>query len=187
MLDLYACDKSLPKTKAEFESYKKLGKFQRHEKYPDPLIRDYVERSLLFNFSNEQYQNFTVNYMNAVQNLKEEVRDAISTLYEARSKIYKAIMTSDVLKTQACTKTIKKEQFLRMAEKCIHLNTKVTFDHIFNITKEKISVEKKIDIPNPKLFSRALTFRASKPGPKEFPSEVSELYSTTLYSCRNAN
>ena len=116
MIHFYVSDKNIPTTKAEFESYSKLGKFQRHEKYPDPYVRKFIENTLILNLSNDQYQDLIVNQFKHMRKLREEVGDAISTLYEARSKIYTSIMLQDLIKTEFVVKTVRKSQFEKLAK-----------------------------------------------------------------------
>lgn len=60
-LTLYSLDKDIPATKVDFERYAKMKKFQRHEKYPDPLVRSFIELILEKNLSSDQYQDLIHN------------------------------------------------------------------------------------------------------------------------------
>ena len=184
MIHFYVSDKAIPQTKAEFESYSKLGKFQRHEKYPNIFVRKFIENTLLLDLSNEQYQDYIVNHFEFMRQLKDEVGDAISTLYKARSKIYRSIMLQDLLKTQFITKTIKKKQFENLAHNVKMNNIKISYDEIFDIKREDIQVERKVTIPNPKLFAKAAINGVKKSESGDWPKHVSELYHATEYSCR---
>lgn len=180
---LYILDKDIPRSKAEYESYSKLGKFQRHAKYPDPLVRKYIEDNLILNLSNDQYHDFLTNQMQQFVEFKKEVREAISTLFQAKFKVYKAIMFLDLLKTKLTTKTISKSQLMNLAQQSKTRDMKISFEQIFNIQKEDVEVEKRIEIPDPKAFAKAAIHGVQKSETGELPSFVSDTYHTTLLTC----
>jgi hypothetical protein len=183
----YVLDKDIPKTKSEYESYKKLGKFQRHEKYPDPYVRKFIDDQVHLNLSSEQYQDFITNQMKSFAVLKEEARDAISTLYEARTKVYSSIMLHDLLKTQMTAKTISKVQFQNLAKNSMKGENYISYDQIFNINKREAKIERKLKIENPKLFARASLNGVQKLPDGSLPNLVSESYNTTIYSCESSS
>lgn len=181
-LMLYVIDKDIPKTRAEYESYSKLGKFQRHAKYPDPLVRQYIENNLLLNLNNEQYQDLIQNQLKQMGDFKKEVKEAVTALYDAKFKIYKSIMLHDLLKTKLTLKTISKNQLLNMAQNMKKHECVLSYDQIFDIKRKEISVEVKIPIPDPKAFAKAAIHGVEKSENGELPSCVSDVYQTTIYS-----
>lgn len=142
-LMLYVQDKELPKSKAEYESYNKLGKFQKHAKYPDPLVRMFIENNLILNLNNDQYHNLLTNQMKQMGEFKKEVKEAVSTLFDARFKLYKAIMTHDLIKTKLTIKTISKSQLLNLVDHCKKHEVKVSYEQIFGIQRTLVDVERK--------------------------------------------
>jgi len=179
---LYAIDKDIPRSKAEFDSYEKLGKFQRHAKYPDPLIRGFIENNLLFNYTNDQYIDFFNNKIENIREFKEEVREAISSLYEAQFKIYNSLMSHDLLKSKLLMKNISKSQLLSIASKTKLKGVKIPFERIFNIQKTAVTVEKKIEIPDPKAFAKASVHGVVKNELGQLPKFVSDTFHTTVTS-----
>ena len=39
----YACDKDIPESFTDLQSYAKMKKFQKFEKYPDEKVRDFID------------------------------------------------------------------------------------------------------------------------------------------------
>ena len=45
-LFLYISDKNIPNSKDQYERYKGMKKFEQYEKYPDPLVRFFIEQKI---------------------------------------------------------------------------------------------------------------------------------------------
>jgi hypothetical protein len=181
-LMLYCADKDLPKTKSEYESYRKLGKFQRHSKYPDPLVRLFIENILLINYSNEQWTNFYKNELQIIKEFKKEVSDSISSLLESKFKIYKSLMMFDLIKTKIQSKSISKSQVMNLAANTKLKDIKITFDKVFNIQKKDMEVERRIHFVDPKAFAKAAVHGVERDPNGEVPKSVTDTYNATLMS-----
>ena len=92
----YAADKELPQTFADCQSYLKMKKFQKFEKFPDEKLRDFLNTKLPLIEGNEEYNNFILNKMPLIKALKEEMREGISKLFEGKEIVYKALMKQDI-------------------------------------------------------------------------------------------
>ena len=94
-------------------------------------------------------------------------------------------MLQDLLKTQVTVNTIKKTQLLKLKKNIKANDIKISYDQIFNMKTEDATVERKLDIPNPKLYAKALIHNQIQSQNNELPSQISEIYHTTIYSCEN--
>lgn len=54
---LYVSDKNRPKTKEDYVQFTKLKKFQKHEKYPDEYVHQFIDHILSQNLTDEQFEN----------------------------------------------------------------------------------------------------------------------------------
>lgn len=129
--------------------------------------------------TNEQYQDFLTNQLPHFSILKKELGEAISTLYDARTKLYECIMFHDLLKTKMMVKTISKPQIENLIKHSKVGNHNLTYDQIYDIKSKDIVVEKKANLPNPKVFAKAAVHQLERP---ELPTFVSEEYKTTIYT-----
>ena len=56
------------------QSYIKMKKFQKHERYPDEKVRDFINVNLCMVTSEEEYNNFLKNKIPALIQTKDEMR-----------------------------------------------------------------------------------------------------------------
>jgi len=90
-LMLYVIDKeNMPKTAEEFINYSKLKKFEKYEKYPDPLVRKFIDSRTILNLTETQIHHFYKNQLPKLHEIKDEMRKGISMLFGARDQIYKS-------------------------------------------------------------------------------------------------
>mmetsp|Transcript_3044 Transcript_3044/g.2527 ORF Transcript_3044/g.2527 Transcript_3044/m.2527 type:complete len:156 (-) Transcript_3044:305-772(-) len=92
----YAADKEIPQTFAECQSYLKLKKFQRFEKYPDEKLREFLDIKLPMFKSNNEYNNFILNKMEIMKSLKKELIQGLQKLFEGKEMVYKALMRQEI-------------------------------------------------------------------------------------------
>ena len=92
----YAADKIIPQTFAELQSYKKMKKFQKHEKYPDEKVRNFIDVNILTMQSEEEYNNYLLNKMPAIRKTKEEMKEGIKTLFAGKEIIYRALFRNEI-------------------------------------------------------------------------------------------
>mmetsp|Transcript_14818 Transcript_14818/g.13025 ORF Transcript_14818/g.13025 Transcript_14818/m.13025 type:complete len:156 (+) Transcript_14818:206-673(+) len=92
----YSCDKEIPQNFAEMQSYLKMKKFQKYDKYPDEKVRDFIDVNLCILNSEEEYKNFLTNKIPALKQTKEEMKVGINKLFEAKEIVYKALMRSEM-------------------------------------------------------------------------------------------
>jgi hypothetical protein len=177
---LYVVDKKIPSSKAEFESYVKLKKFQQYEQYPDPIVRNFIETQIAFNLNTDQYNTFLKNHLKILKVIKGEMVDGISQLFSAKQQIYKSLMLLDLFKLNFLATTVTKKQLLNAIDNIRHSELKVSYQQLFNIQKKEIEVEAKIDIPDPKAYSKFNSANPDLHKGKELAEYVIGTYHTTI-------
>jgi hypothetical protein len=177
---LYVVDKKLPSSKAEFDSYIKLKKFQQYEQYPDPIVRSFIETQIAFNLTTDQYNNFLKNHLKILKVIKTEMTDGVSQLFSAKQQIYKSLMLLDLFKSNFVAASMTKKQLLNAIDNIRHNELKVSYQQLFNIQKKEIDVETRIDIPDPKTHAKFHLECPDMPKKKELAEYVTRTYHTTI-------
>lgn len=179
-LGLYAIDKKMPTTKAEFESYRKMKKFQQHEAYPDPHVRDFIEAQLTLEYSSDQYNDFFNNYIPAMKIIKTKLEDGVKTLFDSKSKIYECLMLYEIVMETFNKSQMSKERLLKLFETMKNLDVKISLERIFNITKREIEVEPAIPVTDPRIFKKCRVKNGQMDPSDEAPESIKRCFRTTL-------
>ena len=138
---LYCCDKDVPTTKEEYDRYKVMKKFEKHEKYPDPIVRQYIKNHLTFNFSKPQYEHIIKNIQPEVRAVKQEIRAGLKMLSEAKEHICKQLMHYDLVKNTMLPAFITKEQILTILKSTENVDLRLTNEAVFNFEEYEIQVD----------------------------------------------
>ena len=152
---LYSIDRDeLPKTKEEFEKFKVMKKYERHERYPDPIIHSYIESKFEMGLSKDQFSNEIINVNAVGKNIKKDLKKGILMLNEAKEQICKSLMSFDLYKKNLMSTIYAKEQWMKVIENMKTVDIQISNEDVFDLTKEFICYEQRVDIPDPKLLAR---------------------------------
>lgn len=136
----YACDKEFPTSYSDLISYSKMKKFQKHEKYPDEKVRDFIDVSCALMSSEEEYNNFLINKLPAIRETKKGLKKGITELFEAKQTIYKALMQNEV-SCGTMEPKLNKEKLISYLEAMKQGNLKITYREAFEIEEEEVEVD----------------------------------------------
>ena len=178
-LFLYAVEKDLPKSKADYERYDKLKKFKRHEIYPDPLVRRFIETNIELNLSTDQFLNLYINQIPQLIEIKNEMKIGVNMLFEAKQQIYKSLMLNHVFKKKFMNPTICKAQLIHTLNDMKDFDLKVSYEQIFNVQKEDIEIERSIDIIDPEIYAKVTSWDCEI-DPSTLPKAFSDTFQMTV-------
>mmetsp|Transcript_13557 Transcript_13557/g.15712 ORF Transcript_13557/g.15712 Transcript_13557/m.15712 type:complete len:82 (+) Transcript_13557:496-741(+) len=77
-----------------------MKKYKRHEVYPDPIVRKYIESNISMGLTNDQILNFSINQLPHLIEIKNEMKLGVSMLFEAKEQIYKSLMLHSLFKNK---------------------------------------------------------------------------------------
>ena len=162
-----------------------MKKFEKHEKYPDPIVRAWIDIQLGMGYSKEQYNSLAINAMQKLKEVKKELKIGIQMLFEAKEQVCKSLMSMDLFKKNFLFKTWNKEQMISILEMFKNVDIKVSNEAVFDLTRENIKFTQRLDIPDPKLLS---IVHSKANGSVETPSSLlthafSATYNMTLVRC----
>ena len=151
-LQLYGVDKNIPETREEYERYTKMKKYQQYEEYPDPLVRNYIEAVLSYGYNKDQFNHIIKNQKPALIKLKQEIKNAISMLFDAREQIYRSMINYSCFKKYFMAAALTKIQFLNSLDSIRHSDLKISHQKIFDIKSREVEVEAVFEVHDPKAF-----------------------------------
>lgn len=186
----YSCDKDFPMSFTALQSYSKMKKFQKYEKYPDEKVRDFIDVSWALMPNEDAYNNFLINKLPAIRETKKALQEGITELFKAKQMIYKALMQNEV-SCELMEPKMTKDKLISYLEAMKQGNMKITYREAFEIQEEEVEVEMNYHLPCSKTFQK---YSASNCGPcpptieKPPISEVSGKYKikvlkSALQSC----
>lgn len=180
---IYAVDKNIPKTRAEFERYAKLKKYQQYEAYPDPDVREFIEQYLSYNLTKEQMNNVVKNQLPNLLKIKSEMKKGVQLLYSAREQIYKCLMMFACFKENFMSAGVTKQQFLGAVEGLRSFDLRIGYQKIFNIEKRESEVEVALEIFDPKAFHKVAVDSGMMHSSSSSPEIISNTFPITLLTC----
>ena len=180
---LYCMDhESMPKTKEEFDSFIYMKKFEKHEKYPDPIMRQFLESKVEQGLTKEQIQNEVDNVIPIWREIKVELWEGIAKLFETKEQLCKTLMKFDLFKKNLMYKIITKEQFIRNLENFRSFDISISNEQVFGMEKDYIKYEQRMDIPDPKIMAKvqSILMGGDEPISRFITSAFSSTYNMTL-------
>jgi len=153
-LSFYVFGKEFPKNYTEYQKYSRLKKFQQHEKYPDEHIREFLKAKRKCLETREGFNNFVKNKVPIVLDIKKQMKEAISKLFEAKNMIFKALMQCDIYKLLYPNIKMTKADLIELLHEHKHSNFKVSYKEALDIVEENVQEEAVMNLPNPNSYKK---------------------------------
>jgi len=182
---MYCADKELPSTLEDYDKYNVLKKYEKHERYPDPLVRLFIEIHSNLGYTKEQLKNMNLNVIQKLKEIKESLKVGISMLFEAKEHICKSLMMLDIFKKNLMRNAVTRDQLIWTLEKWKNIDMKVSNEAVFGLEKDIITYNQRLDIPDPKLLATVQSqVKGSDEPPTSFLTNAfSSTYVMTLLKC----
>ena len=122
----YVVDK-VPKSLKELKDYTLMGRYEKYEKYPDEIVREYMD-SKLEAYKNEKiFLHETKNKVQVISKIKESMKSALKDLFNSRDIIYKTLMQLDLVLVTSPEISLSQDQFFKIFEEKKFSKFKIPF------------------------------------------------------------
>lgn len=108
------------------------------------------------------------------------MKNAVNLLFEAKSEIYKALMQHHLFVKTFMTPPKSKEEFLYLVNLTRKFDMKLSSEQILDVEKEDMQVDRRIEIPKPKIYAKARNIIGEDGEFEKVSKYKSETYTLTL-------
>lgn len=108
------------------------------------------------------------------------MKKAVNLLFDAKTEIYKQLMQHHLFVKTFMTPPKTKEEFLITVNLTRKFDVKLSSEQIFDVQKEDTLVDRKIDIPKPKIYAKARNQIGDDGEFEKIPKIKTDTYNLTL-------
>mmetsp|Transcript_526 Transcript_526/g.523 ORF Transcript_526/g.523 Transcript_526/m.523 type:complete len:124 (+) Transcript_526:982-1353(+) len=112
----------------------------------------------------------------ALKMIREEMKDAIGTLFDARMNIYKTLMRLDLFMEFLPNLQLNREEILRILEETKHSNFVISSKEALGISEEEIEITETMEVPNKSIYKNYLKFQNLLAEKQRVPKQFKKTY-----------
>ena len=169
-------NKEIPSSQKEVEKYLKMAKFEKHEKYPDELNRQFIDQIWKINVTDAQFRHYLINRKPAYLKVVNKLRESVKMLLNSRTLLHKALIDFDAYLQYFNPYQATKEQMMSSIKAFRSLTKRIPSSLLWGIHKSQEKIISKIDIHDKE--AETLVFKETG---QELPKENTYEYDLTVY------
>ena len=167
-------EKNIPKNLNEYQKYMNTKKYVKSELWNDTKFHEFINHLYSLNPSEEQLNNFFENIREPIIEVKQEMKDGVSLLLDARNSIFKSMAKLDGCKHYFSNQHSTKDQIIQSIIRTNTISSSINPFSIWNINKRQIKTALNIELKDKELFNQTIE-NANEDAESQEPQKDNEI------------
>ncbi|CAI2368706.1 unnamed protein product [Moneuplotes crassus] len=151
-LEYYLTKNGAPSSYEELTDFRKLKKYQQHEKYPDSHIREYLDAKNACFKEKCNWDHYLNNELPISRKLCEALKQALGKLFAVKDEIYVLLMKYDLYKELYPKFWRTNEGLVTVLRSIKHCNNDLSYQEALGVETTTSEVEVELDVPRPDYY-----------------------------------
>ena len=153
-----------------------MAKFEKHEKYPDALTREFIDKIWIINITDAQFRHYAMNRKPAYLKVVDGLKKSAKSLLDSRTQLHKALINFDAYLQYFNPNQTTKEQMMSSIKSFRSLTKRIPSSMLWGIQKSQEKVISSIEIHDKE--AEIMVFNETG---QELPKQNTYEYDLTVY------